>query len=47
MIGFNAQMVQYFLNRKAHRRTAPPNSDNKTGPEPAFEDAQAQLKGIR
>jgi hypothetical protein len=46
MIGFYTQMVQNFLNRNAHRRTASPYGDDKTGAEPTFVNAQTQFKGI-
>jgi hypothetical protein len=46
MIGFNAQKVQYFLNRNSYRRTTTPHTDDETGPESAFENPQAELKGI-
>jgi 5-methylcytosine-specific restriction endonuclease McrBC GTP-binding regulatory subunit McrB len=46
MIGLNTQMVQYFLNRNPHRRTAPPYADDKTGPESALKNSQAKFKGI-
>jgi hypothetical protein len=46
MIGFDSQMIQYFLNRNPYRCAAAPYGDDKTGPESAFENAQAELKGI-
>ncbi len=46
MIGFNAEMVHYFLNRNPHRRAASPYADDKTGPESAFKNTQAKFKGI-
>src|SRR5210317_1543761 len=46
MIGFNAQVVQYFLNRNCCRRSAAPDTDNKTGSESAFEYLYPELKGI-
>jgi hypothetical protein len=46
VIGFNAQKVQYFLNRNTYRRTAAPHTDDEAGSESAFENPQAELKGI-